>query len=276
MKVYGNLEQAQLEALSASPTPGILGRIFINNVTLIPGYDNGTVIKYFADLNSVQSLSNKTLVGATADLFTLSHQATPSNPSAGFVKVYVKSNNKAYILRSSGVESALGGGGGAGSLLWEKNGVINPTTEYLDGFHLENFANGDTQEIYALLTVPESYEAGTQLKLLYGAFFMSATVGKVFFKCETALIRDGSTVLGTYSNVHTSTNLEVDAPAVANTLKAIGEIDLTSAIGQINGVALAPGDKLRVRLFRDNAAESSPANADAKLLINNFQLRFTV
>jgi len=171
---------------------------------------------------------------------------------------------------------ALGGGGGAGALLWEKNGVTNPTSELVDGFRLECFANGDTQEIYALITVPETYEAGTQLKLLYGAFFLSATSGKVLFKAQTALVRDASTVLGTYSNIHTSTNSEVTAAGVANTLTAIGDIDLTNASGQINGVAVAAGDKLRVRLYRDNASESSPAAADAKLLINNFQLRFAV
>lgn len=276
MKVYGNLEKAQLEALSASPTPGILGRIFINNVTNIPGYDNGTVIKYFADLDSAQSLSNKTLILPVTDVITVSQQSTPSNPAAGFNRLYIKANNKAYILRSSGVESALGGGGGAGSLIWEKTGVINPTSEFIDGFHLENFSNGDTQEIYAFITVPESYEAGAEISLLYGAFFCSATSGRVFFKAQTSLIRDASTILGSYPNTHVSTNLEVTVAVVSNTLTPIGVIQLTNATGQINGVAVAPGDKLRVRLFRDNAVESTPANADAKLLVNNFQLRFTV
>lgn len=276
MKVYGNLEQAQLEALSASPTPGILGRIFINSVSKIPGYDNGTVIKYFADLDSTQTLSGKTLTTPTVDLFTIQHQGAPASPSAGYVKLYIKNNNKAYLKTSAGVESALGGGGGAGSLLWEKNGVINPTSELTDGFRLECFANGDDQEIYALITVPESYEAGTQLKLLYGAFFCSATSGKVFFKAQTTLVRDASTVLGTYANTHTSTNTEVTVAGVANTLTAIGEIDLTNASGQINSVAIAAGDKLRVKLYRSNSTESVAAAADAKLLINNFQLRFTV
>lgn len=276
MKVYGNLEQAQLEALSASPTPGILGRIFINSTSKIPGYDNGTVIKYFADLDSTQTLSGKTLVTPTVDLFTVQHQGAPAAPAAGYVKLYVKNNNKAYLMRSTGVESALGGGGGAGSLIWEKNGVASPAAELVDGLRLECFANGDTQEIYALLTVPETYEAGTQLKLLYGSFFCLATTGKVFFKAQTALIRDASTVLGTYANIHTSTNAEVTVAAVANTLKAIGDIDLTDATGLINGVAIAAGDKLRVKLYRDNASESVAADAEAKLLINNFQLRFTV
>ena len=59
-----------------------------------------------------QTLTNKTLTNPTVDTLNLDDQAsTPSNPSAGFYKVYVKSDGKAYILNSSGVETQIGSGG---------------------------------------------------------------------------------------------------------------------------------------------------------------------
>lgn len=41
---------------------------------------------------------------------TSNHITTPSNPAAGFLKLYTKSDNKLYKLTSDGTESAVGGG----------------------------------------------------------------------------------------------------------------------------------------------------------------------
>ena len=48
------------------------------------------------------------------DAVGLKHVSTPSNPSAGYMKVYCKSDDKCYKLTSGGAESELGGGGGGG------------------------------------------------------------------------------------------------------------------------------------------------------------------
>jgi hypothetical protein len=61
---------------------------------------------------------------------------------------------------------------------------------------------------------------------------------------------------------------------VANTIANIGDIDLTSAIGEINAVQVQAGNKLRVRLYRDFASETSPAAADARLLTDSFEITF--
>lgn len=55
----------------------------------------------------------------------LKHNATPSTPSSGYVKTYVKSDNKAYILDSSGNEVPLGSSTGAG----EVNINTNPNAD---------------------------------------------------------------------------------------------------------------------------------------------------
>lgn len=41
---------------------------------------------------------------------TLQHETTPANPSAGYAKAYVKSDNKLYVLTSGGVETAASSG----------------------------------------------------------------------------------------------------------------------------------------------------------------------
>jgi hypothetical protein len=63
-----------------------------------------------------QTLTNKTLTSPvldtpSADVVTLSHETTPSNPSAGNIKVYAKNDDKLYRLNSSGTEVEVGSAG---------------------------------------------------------------------------------------------------------------------------------------------------------------------
>jgi hypothetical protein len=63
------------------------------------------------------TLTNKTLTDVVVDSVVYNDQTTPSNPAAGFYKMYMKSDGSAYTLDSSGTEVELGaGGGGAGGL----------------------------------------------------------------------------------------------------------------------------------------------------------------
>jgi hypothetical protein len=66
------------------------------------------------------TLTNKTLTSPVLttpsfDILTATEQgSTPSSPSAGSRKIYVKDDGKAYLLNSSGTETALGSGGAGG------------------------------------------------------------------------------------------------------------------------------------------------------------------
>jgi len=68
--------------------------------------------------SDTQSLSNKTL----SDALTVAQVSTPSTPASGFDKIYVKSDNKAYILDSTGAETKLGSGGVTG-LIVDNNSI---------------------------------------------------------------------------------------------------------------------------------------------------------
>lgn len=166
-----------------------------------------------------------------------------------------------------------GSGGGGTTLTWNDSGNA-PITEYVDGFKFESFDNVSSQELYAVLSVPSSYRVGKPIKLVNGKLFCASITGKVFFKTTTALI-NSSTVLGTYSNTFTSTNAEITVPGVSNTIASVGDIQLTGTTGLINAVAVQPGDKLRIRLYRDNASESSSAALDARLIIDSFEPTFS-
>lgn len=188
-------------------------------------------------------------------------------------------NGKAYVLTDPSIGAAVwaldsgSGGGGGVSLSWKSDSNA-PVKEFIDGIDLRSFDSSSSQEVYATLSVPSSYSAGTQIFLKGSKFFCVSTSGKVFFKSVCTLL-DSSVVLGTYSNQHTSTNAEVTVQAVSNTINECGDIDLTDSVGEINSVAVAPGDKLVIKLFRDNANESSPASGDARLIIDAIEPTFS-
>lgn len=70
-----------------------------------------------------ETVTNKTLTSPvlttpTVNVILATEQgSTPSNPSAGTRKIYVKTNGKAYLLDSAGLETELGSsGGGVGTV----------------------------------------------------------------------------------------------------------------------------------------------------------------
>ncbi len=77
---------------------------------------------------TTDTLTNKTLTGPVIDAIVFDDQSsTPSNPSAGFYKVYVKSDGNAYKLDSSGNETQIGAGGGG--LIGDRELISNTNIE---------------------------------------------------------------------------------------------------------------------------------------------------
>ena len=239
-----------------------------------------------ATVGATQTFTNKTL---TSPVLNSPSIVTPSRLDArqdteANLTTYAATATNGQIVFSTDTKTMyqvldgalvnLGSGSGGGSIVWQKLGDLSPANNSQDGISLEGFSSVDTQEIYVTINVPSSYNSGGQIKLTDGAFFVNATSGNVRFRAQATLLRAGTTILGTYSNIHTSTNASVEAPGVANRMASIGTIDLTNSSGQISGVSVAAGDKIRVRLYRDIANEGTSASATANLMINNFNLAF--
>ena len=238
--------------------------------------ETGT-LKEIVDVSSTQSLSNKSIVSPSrldvkkdteANLTTYAATATDGQ------WCFATDTQTMYQVVSNSLVPA-GSGGGGSSLSWEKVGDNSPSSLQVDGMVLEEFNSSETQEVFATFLVPSSYRAGKQIKLSSASFFCSATTGNVFFKTTTTLLKSGSSVLGTYPNTQNSANSQVVVPGTTNQLKDIGDLALTSSIGEINSVAVAPGDKLRIRLYRDVASETSPAASTAKILLTAIEVKLS-
>jgi microcystin-dependent protein len=179
---------------------------------------------------------------------------------------------------TKGVGSGVGGGGGStttpagpiGLLAWtlDSNAPVESTS---GGVDLLAFEYLSSQEIWTTLVVPPNYTAGTQVNLVGALFATTATSGKVKFKATTYLMRPGTTVLGTFTDTHTSANAEVTVSGTPSQITQVGAIDLTDASGQVNATALQAGDVLIVKLIRDSAGESASAAADANLFRSSLE-----
>lgn len=134
---------------------------------------------------------------------------------------------------------------------------------------------------YALahLIVGESYVAGQQITLEKGSYYTSATSGNVYLRAQAALIQPGTTAIesdfSNYTNIRTTTNTEDTADGTTNELQTLAALDITDSSGEINSVAVSPGDHLFIRIYRDTANESSSAAADLKLVRTPFEVKYT-
>jgi hypothetical protein len=233
----------------------------INGMFLVLQNKTGVVVTINNNLGTV---GKRILTGIGANL--------PLAVDACLFLIYSPDTAIWQVVGGSG--SGSSGASGGVTLDWSENSDNAPLTEYVDGFKFKSFDKESSQEIYSIVTIPTGYVLGTQIKLKRGQFFNASTSGNVKFKTETTLVKN-DTVLGAYPNKHNSTNAEVTVNAVSNTINSIGEIDLTDATGLINGQAVNVGMKLLIKLFRDNANETSSALADARLLIDNFEITFS-
>ena len=179
--------------------------------------------------------------------------------------VLIEDSEDSFEKKKVDLANLIGGGGsgGGGSFQWEA-GDIAPIDSWFKGMTLMDFDFESNMEIFALVTVPESYEAGTQVFLKNAKFFADAGSGNVLFRCVTAVLRNGVDVTGTLDE-HTSVNTELTL-TTNNAITSIGDIDLTDSVGEINSNAVQPLDVLVIKLYRDNTNETSPANADARFL----------
>lgn len=147
--VNGELKNACMENRSSEPaSAGCSGQFHYNSVT-----DKG-ILRYASTWDSLvtedknQTLTNKTLTSPTISGGTITtplidnyvemnHETTPSNPAAGKIRFYPKSDNKMYVLDSSGVEQPLGSGSGSGvpTFFYDdlENGSASNFTTYDDG-----------------------------------------------------------------------------------------------------------------------------------------------
>lgn len=166
--------------------------------------------------------------------------------------------------------SGAGGGGGGIEIEWAQ-GVLAPPMlqEYPSGAntYMYRYPEAGSFYLYATFRVPDSYTAGTQIDLK-GFFITSVTSGTVLFETTSYLLRPDTDQPGVITNSHTSTNSAITVNASTNVLTEF-TCDLTDENGEMNSVAVSPGDIIQIRIRRN---PSDTAAADAFLLTKAYEV----
>lgn len=142
MNVFGELVRAQMELLAADPSAGIKGRFIYNTVSDLMKLDNGTIYLTMVDLATAQTLTNKTLSGASiqapirldAKQDTLANLITYAATAANGQFVYA-TDTKDYYSVVDNILVELGGGSSGSGI----NYILNPNAEVdTDGYAVFN------------------------------------------------------------------------------------------------------------------------------------------
>ena len=184
---------------------------------------------------------------------------------------FYNSTTQKVKVDTGSVLKELGGGATATGSLNLVSPAGGPTETVENGLEVYEYGNIETLSAYASFTVPTTYSPGQQISLSGAAFVIADSTGNVFFRTETTLLRPETDSVTSTANQHTSTNTEVTLSGI-NLLKDVGSLDLTDASGEINSVAVAVGDVLSIRVYRDFTNETTPGSGEARLLKNSFEV----
>jgi len=225
-----------------------------------------------------------TLVGADIHVihaYTYADAATRL-AATGFVsadvgKIAKQSDNSTYwILKAttpawSGPLGVGGGGGGGGD--WRVgagDGSAQSPSEDIEFFSkVLLFSKGDagSQAAYRSFIVPSSYVPGVQILLGMGIYSPSAA-NTILLLGQSTLVRPGTDAENSTTNQRTSTNTAL-TNTVANMLRTV-LLDITNTSGMINGVAVSPGDEIKVSIYRGTDTDT----ADMRVKPDNTDPRF--
>lgn len=266
--------------LGSGPLTFAVGDKVVHNGTIWEKWDtNDEVISVNAKTGAV--VLDKTDIGLTnvtddaqlkrsaADWDLFLEKAAPVDDDVVLIEDSEDSKNKKVVKLSN----LLGAGGGGGSFAWGLNEDISPIESIQDGIEVLDFDSESEMAISALVVVPESYKPGVQILLKNAIFFSPGTQDNVLFKAESTLYKLTENAT-TPVNQHISVNTELTL-INANALTAVGNMDLSDATGLINGVAVAPGDILKIKVYRDNTNETISSIEDARLLRYSSSVVFT-
>lgn len=297
-KIYGQLERAAFEVLSSNPAAGITGRFlwnstegkaFIDDATNVYAFlrndakaiigNNGTAnnnIRFHRGASGVLQFVQGGDATAEGTLSTALNQISArvenyldaSKPAFGNAGRLAWITDKSILKVDTGSAWVpVGSGGGGGSLKWVEDAEAPiPTIE--NQFQLYLFESGLAQKLYTLIKVPTSYVAGSPITLKM-SYYSPDTSNTALLQTVATLIGVGTAVTST-ANQRTSTNSAVtlDSPADENRTVSF---DLTSSTGEINSVAVAPGDLIQVQLTRGTDTSTS----DIRALVYGAEVTFS-
>lgn len=163
--------------------------------------------------------------------------------------------NKLRLFANASWQNLAGGGGGGGSIQWIAD--INAALSKIENSQqVYEFSAGAEQKLCTMFRVPQGYIAGTQIKMNL-LMYSPSTSGDIQMRTIATLIRPGVDAITSTSNQRTSTNapFETDVGTVDKPTSV--EFDLTSSDGEVNGVAVSPGNIILIELTRAVSGDTS-------------------
>lgn len=197
--------------------------------------------------NAGGTAANRIVTGTGADLEIAVGQS--------IMLLYDKVNSRWQVIGGTG--SGSGGGGGI-VLSWEEL-ANSPLKVIENNLATYQFEAGLAQELYTEFRVPDSYVAGTPITLKMKVYSPD-TSGDILLKTQSTLLGSASEVTST-TNQRTSTNTAITMTGSIDNIPQEVEFDLTDGSGEINATAVAAGDTIAVRLYRDTDTATSAIRA---------------
>jgi hypothetical protein len=235
------LTNASLVSIRSITSP-IVGRV----ITLL----NNTGVSFTIKNEDVgATAANRIRTGTTADVVIAQDQA--------FLLEYSTSTNRWHVVGGTGSGS---GGGGASSIEWLED-VDAPVAGVRNGCRVYSFAFATNQKLFALFKVPSSYVAGSPI-VLHTAFNSQDSSGTVLLQSVSTLRRLGVDTVSSNTNQRTSTNTAVTLSAGTVDESQAVALDITSTIGEINGVAVSAGDNILIELNRTLAGDTATGDVE--------------
>lgn len=164
--------------------------------------------------------------------------------------------------------SGSGSGGAGSALIWSEQGNA-PLKAPENNFDVYFYQNGLSQELYSAIRIPSSYTPGSPIKLLV-EIYSPDTSGNILLRSQSTLIRAEVDEVTSTTNQRTSTNSAITMSSSNDNEPQKVELDLSSTSGQVNSVAVSPGDILKVKLYRD----TDTATSDLRFLIQSAEVTF--
>lgn len=194
----------------------------------------------------------------------------PAAPGAGKKRVYFK-GDAAFFRNQGGTVTPLGsGGGGGGGANWLPQAGNAPLEDFTYDERTWQFQQSLGQKLILWVRVPSSYIAGRQVKML-SEFFSPSAADEWKMQVTSTLVRKNNDAITTVTNQNVANSGDF-TNAVANRIRE-ATINLSSATGTINSVAISAGDILKLELTRI-APAGTEDTADISFIPSSTEVTF--